>query len=125
MLLCNCSRIHIKESQVRCSIIAYLVDNCEGINVKSSTTETKLPTSSKVALCIDTSQPGNQLQASKPLRAVANRPQDLASRWRRPTYASANIGSYRSVAGTSKNTVSRLVVFIVLNKHRANTCIIC
>jgi hypothetical protein len=40
-------------------MIAYLVDNCEGIDVESSTAETKLPTSSKVALYIDTSQPRN------------------------------------------------------------------
>ena len=54
-------------------MIAHLVDNYEGIDVESNTAETKLPIGNKVALYIDTSQPGNQLQASKPLQAAANR----------------------------------------------------
>ena|SRR5947209_16439160 len=56
--------------------IDYLVNDCEGINLESSTAETKLTPAIKPALCMNTSHPRILLRISKPLEQRPTDPQN-------------------------------------------------
>ncbi len=96
-LLCDWSRIHIKTSQVRYNTTTYLVDDCDGIDIESSTAKTKLPPA------IHNLRPRILLRISKPSRATTSGSSAFTARW-------SDLESYRSVGtGAFKSTVSRFV----------------